>query len=50
VKTRLKDGSNRVSVNVLDASGRKQTAETSEIVVDREKPKIETDMQWGEGG
>jgi hypothetical protein len=50
VKAKLKDGKNRVSVNVLDASGRKQTAKTSEIVVDREKPQIESEMQWGGGG
>ena len=50
VKVKLSDGSNRVSVNVLDASGRKETSKTGEIIVDREKPKIETDMQWGANG
>jgi len=50
VKVKLKDGINRVSVNVLDASGRTDDARTGEIIVDREKPKIETDMQWGENG
>lgn len=50
VKVKLKDGSNRVSVNVLDAMGRQQAASSDEIVLDREKPKIETNMTWGGGG
>ncbi len=50
VKVKLKDGKNRVSVNVLDAMGREQSATSAEIVVDREKPKIETNMKWGGGG
>lgn len=50
VKVSLKDGSNRVSVNVLDAMGREQSTSTGEIVVDRVKPKIETNMTWGGGG
>lgn len=50
VKVKLKDGANRVSVNVLDAMGREQSTTTEEIVVDRVKPKIETNMRWGGGG
>lgn len=50
VKVKLKDGANRVSVNVLDAMGREESASTGQIVVDRVKPKIETNMTWGGGG
>lgn len=49
VKVKLKDGSNQVSANVLDAMGRTQETRSGEIVVDREKPTIEGDMQWGTG-
>jgi hypothetical protein len=49
VKVKLKEGTNKVPVNVLDASGRRTEASSPEIVLDRKKPKIETDMQWGTG-
>lgn len=49
VKISLDDGENRLSVSVRDAMGRERTEQLPAIVVDRERPTIETDMQWGDG-
>lgn len=50
VRVPLEDGKNRIAVSVLDAAGREKSYALPEIVVDRERPTIETDMQWGGGG
>jgi hypothetical protein len=47
VRVPLVDGPNRVSVEVLDAAGRRKDLDLPEIEVDRKKPELETKMQWG---
>jgi hypothetical protein len=42
----LRDGTNTISVEVIDASGRRQDQRLPSVVVDREKPKIDAEVQW----
>ena len=49
VKVALKDGPNRVSVEVTDASGRTRSKKLPPVIVDRTKPNINASMNWGGG-
>lgn len=42
----LRDGTNTISVEVIDASGRRRDQRLPSVVVDREKPKIDAEVQW----
>ncbi|MCP4504100.1 MAG: FecR domain-containing protein [Deltaproteobacteria bacterium] len=46
----LKDGVNRVRVEVVAPSGETRTKILPPVLVDRKKPTINANMQWGEGG
>lgn len=47
LKVPLKDGSNDLAVEVIDASGRRSDGRLPQIVVDRQKPKIDAAVKWG---
>jgi FecR protein/Glucodextranase, domain B len=47
MKVPLKDGKNALAVDVTDASGRTRTEALPEVMVDRVKPEIEAETQWG---
>ncbi len=47
VKVPLKDGANTVAVDVTDASGRTKSKTLPTIILDRKKPGIEAETQWG---
>jgi hypothetical protein len=47
VQVQLKDGENKLAVEVVDATGRSKVQSVGSVVVDREKPKIEAETTWG---
>lgn len=47
VPVALKDGENKIAVDVVDASGRTRTQTLPPVTVDRVKPKIEAETTWG---
>jgi hypothetical protein len=47
MKVPLKDGKNKLAVEVTDASGRTKSDVLPDVTVDREKPKIEAETKWG---
>lgn len=47
VPVALKDGVNRIDVEVEDARGRTKAYSMPDVVVDRKKPEIEAEMEWG---
>lgn len=50
VKVALRDGPNRLGVEVTDASGRVRKKKLPPVIVDRTKPNINASMEWGGGG
>lgn len=47
MKVPLKDGRNELSVEVIDGSGRQQDEKLPAVTVDRVKPRIDANVQWG---
>lgn len=47
VKVALRDGPNRLGVEVTDASGRVRKKKLPPVIVDRTKPDINASMEWG---
>jgi hypothetical protein len=47
VPVRLDDGANKIGITVVDALGRQKDVTLPEIVVDRKKPEIDAQMNWG---
>lgn len=48
VPVALKDGENKIAVEVVDATGRSRSQALPPIVVDRQKPQIEAETTWGQ--
>ncbi len=47
MKVPLRDGKNELSVDVVDASGRHEDKRLPAVIVDRVKPPIDANVQWG---
>jgi hypothetical protein len=47
LKVPLRDGKNELAVEVVDASGRQRDERLPDVLVDREKPRIDADVKWG---
>jgi len=49
MKVPLRDGKNDLAVEVVDASGRREDGRLPVVNVDRKKPTIDANVQWGKG-
>jgi hypothetical protein len=47
MKVPLRDGRNELSVDVIDANGRREDKRLPPVMVDRVKPPIDANVQWG---